>query len=107
MLYTDPACLGLTVPSATAQAELIRATYGKCGLDLTKAADRPQYFEAHGTGTPAGDLIEAEAIQRVFYPTGTDCAGDEKLLVGSIKTVIGHLEGSAGLAGVLKSVLAI
>jgi acyl transferase domain-containing protein len=101
------AWLGLTVPSARAHADLIKATYQKCGLDLTKAANRPQYFEAHGTGTPAGDPIEAEAIQPVFFPNNTDYAADDKLLVGSIKTVIGHLEGSAGLAGVLKSLLAI
>ena len=43
------------MPSADAQARLIRDTYAKCGLDPTDAHDRPQYFEAHGTGTPAGD----------------------------------------------------
>lgn len=43
------------MPSAEAQAALIRSTYEKCGLDLTLESDRPQYFEAHGTGTPAGD----------------------------------------------------
>lgn len=41
---------GLTVPSATAQAELIKSTYARCGLDCEKAEDRCQYFEAHGTG---------------------------------------------------------
>lgn len=45
---------GITMPSAAAQTALIRATYEKAGLDLTKPSDRPQYFEAHGTGTPAG-----------------------------------------------------
>jgi len=43
------------MPSARAQAQLIRDTYKRCGLDATSARDRPQYFEAHGTGTPAGD----------------------------------------------------
>lgn len=45
---------GLTMPSAIAQAELIRETYLRAGLDLSKKEDRPQYFEAHGTGTKAG-----------------------------------------------------
>lgn len=49
---------GITMPSATAQTALIRATYEKAGLDLCKASDRPQYFEAHGTGTPAGSLSQ-------------------------------------------------
>lgn len=47
---------GLTVPSATAQASLIRKTYLKAGLDLTNPRDFPQYFEAHGTGTKAGTI---------------------------------------------------
>lgn len=47
--------VGITMPSATAQARLIRETYQRCGLDINSPLDRPQYFEAHGTGTPAGD----------------------------------------------------
>ncbi|KAF4442643.1 putative polyketide synthase [Fusarium austroafricanum] len=92
---------GITMPSPTAQAELIRATYAKAGLDLRQDADRPQYFEAHGTGTQAGDPREAEAISSVFFPKGS--IHDTNLAVGSIKTIIGHLEGSAGIAGVLKT----
>lgn len=46
----DGRSTGLTVPSADAQAELIVATYARCGLDCRKGEDRPQYFEAHGTG---------------------------------------------------------
>jgi len=45
------------MPSATAQAALIRSTYTKCGLDLNKKEDRPQYFEAHGTSTPVSDQL--------------------------------------------------
>ncbi|KAH7467959.1 Polyketide synthase 19 [Fusarium oxysporum f. sp. matthiolae] len=92
---------GITMPSPTAQAELIRSTYAKAGLDLSLESDRPQYFEAHGTGTQAGDPKEAEAISTVFFPKGS--IYDRKLTVGSVKTLIGHLEGSAGLAGVLKT----
>lgn len=46
---------GLTMPSAKAQASLIRSTYDRAGLDIEKPEDRPQFFHAHGTGTPAGD----------------------------------------------------
>lgn len=53
-LNQDGATAGLTMPSATAQRDLIQRTYAKAGLDLTVPGDRPQYFEAHGTGTPAG-----------------------------------------------------
>ena len=46
---------GITMPSSESQERLIRETYARCGLDPTRESDRPQYFEAHGTGTPAGD----------------------------------------------------
>ncbi|KAI3032561.1 Zinc-binding dehydrogenase family protein [Aspergillus niger] len=95
---------GLTMPSATAQAALIRDTYARAGLDPTKEADRCQYFEAHGTGTKAGDPQEAEALMRAFFPE-RDSKGE--LFVGSIKTVIGHTEGTAGLAGLMKACLAL
>ncbi|KAH6880012.1 beta-ketoacyl synthase domain-containing protein [Thelonectria olida] len=93
---------GITMPSATAQAALIRETYIKGGLDIMK--DRCQYFEAHGTGTPAGDPVEAEAVYTAFF--GPDAPNDKNnpspLYVGSIKTVIGHTESTAGIAGLLK-----
>ncbi|OKL62581.1 hypothetical protein UA08_02969 [Talaromyces atroroseus] len=97
---------GITMPSAEAQTRLIRDTYSRCGLDPTNARDRPQYFEAHGTGTPAGDPIEARAIHDAFFSGNSD-KNDGQLIVGSIKTVIGHTEGTAGLAGVLKASLAV
>ncbi|KAI9927011.1 hypothetical protein MW887_003392 [Aspergillus wentii] len=98
---------GITMPSATAQATLIRDTYARAGLDPTSATDRCQYFEAHGTGTPAGDPVEAEAIHTAFF--GDDCPIEDEspLYVGSIKTIIGHTESTAGLAGVLKVVQAM
>lgn len=93
---------GLTVPSSEAQAALIRQTYRKAGLDLeNNRYDGPQFFEAHGTGTKAGDPKEAAAIQECF---GRHATNDDPLYVGSVKTVIGHTEGAAGLAGVLKGV---
>ncbi|KAJ5156353.1 hypothetical protein N7492_009156 [Penicillium capsulatum] len=102
---------GITMPNPLAQADLIRETYARAGLDLSKPSDRPQYFEAHGTGTPAGDPVEAEAISTAFFGTRANYhrkAGQEPpLYVGSIKTVIGHTEGTAGLAAVLKASLAL
>ncbi|KAL4880555.1 hypothetical protein BJY04DRAFT_219024 [Aspergillus karnatakaensis] len=92
---------GLTVPSATAQAHLIQATYTRANLDLDKVEDRPQFFHAHGTGTPAGDPEEAEAIWRAFCSTTPP--GSNKLYVGSIKTIIGHTEGTAGLASLIST----
>lgn len=127
---------GITMPSSKAQSRLIKRTYRQCGLDPRKPSDRPHFFEAHGTGTPAGDPAEAEAIYAAFfdddrvtrngikppnripYTTGihntheepcayTAAASKYPLYIGSIKTIIGHLEGCAGLAGLLKSSLAL
>ncbi|KAI1392616.1 hybrid PKS-NRPS PsoA [Hypoxylon trugodes] len=101
---------GLTVPSATSQASLIQSTYQRSGLDSQKIEDRCQYFEAHGTGTLAGDPREAEAIHNTFFSaddTGVADSGSSALYVGSAKTVIGHLEGAAGLVGLLKASLLV
>ncbi|KAF8846563.1 hypothetical protein BDZ45DRAFT_755927 [Acephala macrosclerotiorum] len=102
---SDGRTKGITMPSSDAQLWLIRETYRKAGLDLLKPTERCQYFEAHGTGTPAGDPIEASAISQAFF--GPDSDQNDRLFVGSIKTVVGHTEGAAGIAGVLKVVLAM
>ncbi len=97
-------------PSASAQARLIRDCYTRAGLDLRNPADRPQFFEAHGTGTPAGDPIEAEAISSAFFPDEEitrDPLIQNPLFVGSIKTIVGHTEGAAGLAGLIKASLCL
>lgn len=78
---------GLTVPSNLAQSQLIIDTYTRAGLDINDAKDCPQFFHAHGTGTPAGDPQEAEAISRAFFQDGQRAMNN--LYVGSIKTVIG------------------
>ena len=102
----DGRTTGITMPSSTAQASLICQTYAKAGLDLAKQADRPQFFEAHGTGTKAGDPQEARAIHEAFF--SQDSTDDHATLyAGSIKTVIGHTEGTAGIAGLLKASMAI
>lgn len=95
-----------TRPSASAQAHLIQQCYDRAGLTLLEPSNYPQFFEAHGTGTAVGDPIEAEAIHSAFFPEGLLPDGTpETLLVGSIKTVIGHTESTAGLAGLLKASL--
>ncbi|GKT49735.1 PKS-NRPS hybrid synthetase psoA [Colletotrichum spaethianum] len=104
---SDGRTQGITMPSPIAQAELIKDTYRRSGLDSQCPTDRCQYFEAHGTGTQAGDPREAQAIATAFFgseASTTAESDDQKLVVGSIKTVIGHTEGAAGLAGLLKVV---
>ena len=104
----DGRTMGITMPSAAAQAQLIRRAYTDVGLNLENIHDRPQFFEAHGTGTKAGDPQEAEAIHTAFF--GNDIAAPQQkdpLYVGGIKTVVGHTEGTAGLAGLLKASLAL
>lgn len=83
----DGRTAGLTMPSNLAQADLIRDTYKRAGLDINDPRDRPQFFHAHGTGTQAGDPQEAEAISRAFF--GAETVTSDPLYVGSIKTVIG------------------
>ncbi|MEU5692334.1 SDR family NAD(P)-dependent oxidoreductase [Actinosynnema sp. NPDC020468] len=93
----DGATDGLTVPSADAQRDVVRAALAAAGV----AAGDVQYVELHGTGTRVGDPIEAAALGAAL--------GDrtEPLVVGSAKTNVGHLEGAAGIVGLLKAVLAL
>ncbi|TFA97733.1 Polyketide synthase-nonribosomal peptide synthetase [Trichoderma ghanense] len=95
---------GITMPFSPTQTALIRQTYARAGLDPIK--DRPQYIECHGTGTPAGDPVEARALNHAFIAPGNKST-ENPIFVGSIKTVIGHLEGGAGIAGVIKVLLSI
>ncbi|PMD41855.1 beta-ketoacyl synthase domain-containing protein [Hyaloscypha variabilis F] len=98
---------GITMPNHKAQEALIYDTYKKAGLDISRPKDRCQYFEAHGTGTPAGDPQEAEAISNSFFGRTQRGHDEDRLYVGSIKTIIGHTEGTAGIAGLLKASLAV
>jgi acyl transferase domain-containing protein/acyl-CoA synthetase (AMP-forming)/AMP-acid ligase II/acyl carrier protein len=93
----DGRSAGLTVPNGRAQERVIRRALDQAAL----APADISYVEAHGTGTPLGDPIEIGALTAVF--------GDERreLAVGSVKTNIGHTEAAAGVAGVLKVVLAL
>ncbi|OQN98275.1 hypothetical protein B0A48_15551 [Cryoendolithus antarcticus] len=94
---------GITMPNHAAHTALIKDTYARAGLDAANPLQRCQYFEAHGTGTPAGDPQEAEAIDTAFFPKRSRAPNEEPLYVGSIKTVIGHTEGTAGIAGLMKA----
>jgi len=94
---------GITMPSPAAQEALIRQVYKTAGLDVTKPEDRCQYFEAHGTGTQAGDPQEACAISSAFFGDRPRAVDEDPLYVGSIKTIIGHTEGTAGVAGLIKA----
>ncbi|MEV4630609.1 type I polyketide synthase, partial [Micromonospora sp. NPDC049523] len=97
----DGATNGLTVPSAQAQEQVVRSAYQRAGIDPSTV----QYVELHGTGTPVGDPIEATALGAAL---GTVRPTDlPPLQVGSTKTNIGHLEGAAGLVGLVKVVLSI
>ncbi|MFG1919665.1 beta-ketoacyl synthase N-terminal-like domain-containing protein [Micromonospora sp. NPDC048898] len=91
---------GLTVPSGPAQRELITAALTAAGTSGAEVG----YLEAHGTGTPLGDPIEVRAAAEA-YAAGRD-PGDP-LLIGAVKSNIGHLEAAAGVAGLIKTVLAL
>ncbi|KAL4915248.1 hypothetical protein BDW62DRAFT_203848 [Aspergillus aurantiobrunneus] len=107
----DGRSTGITMPSSAAQTRLIASTYKKAGLDpINRPEDRCQYFEAHGTGTKAGDPQEASAIHAAFFPESVKQDGESNndvLYVGSVKTVIGHTEGTAGLAALIKAAKSI
>ena len=91
---------GITVPNDKSQEANFRAALSVAGL----SGDDIGYVEAHGTGTPVGDPLEAEALGRVLGDGRTE---DDVAFIGSIKTNIGHLEAAAGIAGLLKAVLAV
>ena len=88
----------ITAPSVKAQKQVVLDTYRQAGVN----PETVTYIEAHGTGTSLGDPIEIEALTRAFkeYTDKTQFCR-----IGSVKTNIGHLEGAAGMAGVIKVLL--
>ncbi|WP_218037148.1 type I polyketide synthase, partial [Streptomyces spinoverrucosus] len=96
----DGSTPGLTVPSEEAQERVLRAAYRNASVDPASS----QYVELHGTGTPVGDPIEAAALGATL---GAGRGGADPLLVGSAKTNVGHLEGAAGIVGMLKVLLSL
>ena len=89
---------GLTAPNGLAQRDVLRDALAAAGLEASDVAA----VEAHGTGTPLGDPIEMDALAAALGE-----GRRRPLVVGSVKTNFGHLEGAAGLAGLLKMLLAV
>ena len=94
----DGRTTGLSLPSAASQGELLQRAYEEAGVDPTQLA----FIEAHGTGTRAGDPIEAHALGQALAQRRS-----QPLPIGSVKSNVGHLEPASGLAGVLKTILAL
>ncbi|KAK4992377.1 Type I Iterative PKS [Elasticomyces elasticus] len=91
---------GITLPSADGQEAVIRKAYAKAGLE--HVYNETAYVECHGTGTPVGDPIEVEAVSRVFKNKASG-----PLLIGSVKTNMGHSEAASGFSSILKVALAL
>ncbi|KAG6010455.1 Type I Iterative PKS [Claviceps maximensis] len=96
----DGRTAGITLPSKEAQVANIRSVYANAGLDFGQTA----YVECHGTGTQAGDWRELKAISETL---AADRCSQSPVVVGSVKPNIGHLEGAAGVAGMIKGVLVL
>ncbi|MFE7192727.1 beta-ketoacyl synthase N-terminal-like domain-containing protein [Kitasatospora sp. NPDC057541] len=96
----DGRTAGIMAPNGEAQEYVARQALRQAGV----AAQSVGYVEAHGTGTRKGDPIEVGALSRVF---GENRGPDDPCLIGTVKPTIGHLEAGAGVAGVIKAVLAL
>ncbi|WP_051341764.1 type I polyketide synthase [Pseudonocardia spinosispora] len=97
---SDGRSAGLTAPNLVAQRAMLVGALESSGLP----AERIGYIETHGTGTALGDPIEYEALTEVF---GTPRADGTPCVLGAVKSNIGHLEAAAGIAGLIKAVLAL
>ncbi|ACK67006.1 Beta-ketoacyl synthase [Rippkaea orientalis PCC 8801] len=96
----DGSSSGLTVPNGLAQEQVIKAALNNGNI----APDQVNYIEVHGTGTALGDPIEVEALGNVY---GVTRNAENPLILGSVKTNIGHLEAAAGIASLIKVILTL
>ena len=92
--------VGLTVPNPPALKQVMETALSDAGVSPSDV----DFLEAHGTGTAVGDPIELEAVSEVYCKGRT---ADNPLLIGSVKTNIGHLESAAGIAGLIKAAMAL
>ncbi|MFI9640480.1 amino acid adenylation domain-containing protein [Micromonospora sp. NPDC051925] len=93
--------LGFTAPSAARQAEVVAAALADAGVRASELG----YIEAHGTGTPLGDPIEVAGLDQALRAVGGTAPAS--VAVGSVKSNIGHLDEAAGIAGLIKTALAV
>lgn len=98
----DGASAGIMAPSQRAQQKLIHGVLDKAKV---KAVD-VDYIEAHGTGTPLGDLIEVQALEATFHESD-QIQRQQPLVIGSLKTNLGHLESASGVAALIKAALSL
>ncbi len=97
---SDGRTVGLALPNVQAQTALLREVYTAANIE----PDQLAYFEAHGTGTLAGDPVECQAIGAAI---GAGRRSGNPLPIGSVKTNVGHLEPASGIAGLLKAILVL
>lgn len=97
-LNSDGASGGFTVPSAAAQSAVVIAALASAGVEPSTVG----YVEAHGTGTPLGDPIELQALSKALRPDPAN-----GVYVGSVKSLVGHLEAAAGMVGLIKAALSV
>lgn len=92
--------VGLSAPSRVAQTEVLRQAWRDADVDPATVA----YVECHGSATPLGDVIEVDALREAFTGAGVPAPG---CAIGSVKGNLGHLDGAAGMAGLLKALLSV
>jgi acyl transferase domain-containing protein/NAD(P)H-dependent flavin oxidoreductase YrpB (nitropropane dioxygenase family)/NAD(P)-dependent dehydrogenase (short-subunit alcohol dehydrogenase family) len=97
---SDGRARGLTAPGAEGQVRALNRAYEKSGIDPTTVG----YFEAHGTGTAVGDVVEVNSLSSFLREAGAEA---DSSVVGSVKSMIGHTKCAAGLAGLINATLAL